>query len=137
METGLVKMSICVIYMEIFHTAQAGLVRISRITNYVLAAVITSYYIGGTMASLFQCSPVSKAWNSDLSGTCINNTQFRLANGYINILTSAWIIIMPFPTLLTLKRRSSEVWQLLFLVSLGLMCDAPSPYQTVLKNLVD
>lgn len=95
--------------------------RISRIINYMLATVVICYYIAGSLVSMFQCTPVQKAWKSKLPGTCIDNSQFRLANGYINILTSAWIIILPFPALLQVKQRVNEVLQLMGLIALGVM----------------
>jgi hypothetical protein len=95
--------------------------RISRVLNYALASVVTSYYIAGSLISTFQCTPVRKAWKTTVPGTCINNNQFRLANGYINILTSFWIIVLPFPALLQVKQRANEVLQLMGLISLGVM----------------
>jgi len=120
-ETGLTKMSIVVIYVGIFRKSRTLTVRISRVLNYALATVIISYYIAGSLVSTFQCTPVRKAWNKSVHGTCINNDQFRLANGYINIITSGWIIILPFPALLQVKQQPKEVLQLMGLISLGII----------------
>jgi len=54
-------------------------------------------------------------------GRCIDNDLFRLTNGYINILTSMWIIVLPFPALLQVKQQPKEVLQLMGLISLGVM----------------
>lgn len=62
-----------------------------------------------------------------MPGTCIDNDEFRLANGYINILTSVWIIVLPFPALLQVKQQTKEVLQLMGLISLGVMY-APFPF---------
>ena len=110
--------------MHIFRNAISRTVRISRAVNYFLAFVIAGYYTGGSLVSLLQCTPVHKAWDSATPGTCINNDQFRLANGFINIITSVWLIVMPFPALLSVKRRNKELWQFLGLIALGLMYDA-------------
>lgn len=109
--------------MNIFHHAVTQTVRVSRTINYGLAFVIASYYTAGSLVSFFQCTPVHKAWDSATPGKCIDNDQFRLANGYINIITSVWLIIMPFPALLSVQRRNKELWQFLGLVALGLMYD--------------
>lgn len=122
-ETGCTKLSISVVYMNIFHHAITKTVRVSRIVNYGLAFVIAGYYTAGSLVSFFQCTPVHKAWDSATPGKCIDNDQFRLANGYINIITSVWLIIMPFPALLSVQRRNKELWQFLGLVALGLMYD--------------
>jgi hypothetical protein len=118
-------MSIVVLYIGIFHKAGTRTVRISRFINYLLGTVITSYYIAATLVSTFQCTPVSKAWNKNLPGTCINNNLFRIANAYINSFTSIWIIVLPFPTLLQVKQPPKEVLQLMGLISLGVMYDSP------------
>jgi hypothetical protein len=72
---------------------------------------------------------VRKAWNKSVPGSCIDNDLFRLANGYINILTSMWIIVLPFPALLQVKQQPKEVLQLMGLISLGVMYASffPSP----------
>lgn len=107
--------------MNIFRNAVTVTVRTSRALNYLLTFVIAAYYFGGTFVSLLQCTPIQKAWRSSTPGKCINNDQFREANGYMNIITSLWLIIMPFPALLSVQRRNKELWQFLGLVGLGLM----------------
>ena len=122
--------------MNIFRNAVTPTVRISRVVNFVLAFVIASYYTAGSFVSLLQCTPVHKAWDSATPGTCINNDQFRLANGYINIITSAWLIAMPFPALLRVKRRNKELWQFLGLIALGLMYYTPLSLNPVTNGLL-
>ncbi|TVY83044.1 hypothetical protein LSUE1_G003660 [Lachnellula suecica] len=120
-ETGLTKLSIIVVYMGIFRKSGTLTVRISRVLNHALAVVVLTYYTAGSLVSTFQCTPVRKAWNKKIPGSCIDNNEFRLANGYINILTSMWIIALPFPALLQVKQQPKEVLQLMGLISLGVM----------------
>lgn len=107
--------------MNIFKKPVLVSVKIAQISNYALMAVITLYYTAATMVSAFQCDPVRKAWMSDVEGHCIDNTQFRIANAYINAFTSVTLVIMPFPVLLMRESRSKEVWQFLSLIALGLV----------------
>ncbi|KAF5564198.1 integral membrane protein [Fusarium phyllophilum] len=117
---GVIKLSICTIYMNIFSKPVLLSTRIARYANFALMGVIIAYYTGGTLVSTFQCNPIRKAWQGDLDGTCIDNTKFRVANAYINSFTSVLLVLIPFPALLSTGHRSKEIWQFLFLIALGL-----------------
>ncbi|RGP62243.1 integral membrane protein [Fusarium sporotrichioides] len=117
---GVIKLSICTIYMNIFSKPVILSTKIARYGNFALIGVIAAYYTGGTLVSTFQCNPIRKAWQGHLDGTCINNNQFRIANAYINSFTSILLVLMPFPALLSTGHRSKEIWQFLFLIALGL-----------------
>ncbi|KFH43000.1 hypothetical protein ACRE_062790 [Hapsidospora chrysogenum ATCC 11550] len=118
---GSIKLSICAVYLAVFRRPVLTGARIAQIANYVLIGVVGGYYFGGTLVSTFQCDPIHKAWMPDVEGKCIKNDQFRLANGYINCITSLWIIILPFPVLLGMERKNKELLQFLGLVGLGLI----------------
>ncbi|KAF5539469.1 feruloyl esterase b [Fusarium mexicanum] len=117
---GVIKLSICTIYMNIFSKPVLLSTRIARYANFALMGIIIAYYTGGTLVSTFQCNPIRKAWQGDLDGTCIDNTKFRVANAYINSFTSVLLVLIPFPALLSTGHRSKEIWQFLFLIALGL-----------------
>lgn len=114
-------MSICIVYMGIFRRPIAIGVKIAQIGNFVAMGVIACYYLGATFVSTFQCRPISHNWNPVENPVCIDNDQFRIANASMNIITSVALIALPFPALLSVERRSKELWQFLFLVGLGLM----------------
>ncbi|KAF4946198.1 hypothetical protein FSARC_14249 [Fusarium sarcochroum] len=117
---GIIKLSICTIYMNIFSKPVLWRVRIARYFNFALMGVIVCYYTAGTFVSAFQCNPIRKAWQGDLDGTCIDNNQFRIANAYINSFTSILLVLIPFPVLLSTEHRNKEIWQFLGLIALGL-----------------
>jgi hypothetical protein len=82
--------------------------------------IIGAYYTSGTLVSTFQCRPIQKAWLKDVAGECIDNDKFRVANAYINVITSILLVIMPYPVLLGTNRRK-ETWQFLGLIAIGLL----------------
>lgn len=106
--------------MGIFRQPVLLSVKLARIANFGLIGIIIAYYTAGTLVSMFQCSPIEKAWIGATEGKCIDNTQFRVANAYINAFTSISLVIMPFPVLLATEHRSKELWQFLGLISIGL-----------------
>lgn len=119
LQTGFTKISIVLIYAKIFNKADSKTIHVSRILNYCLGFTVFTYYIAGSFVSMFQCTPVNKVWQKKLPGKCIDNDEFRMANAFINVITSAWIIILPLPTLLQLQARGNELTQLMGLILLG------------------
>ncbi|KAM0550204.1 hypothetical protein ACHAPJ_009052 [Fusarium lateritium] len=118
---GIIKLSICTIYMNIFNKPVLWTTKVARYCNFALMGAIVIYYTAGTFVSAFQCKPIRKAWQGDLDGTCINNNQFRIANAYINSFTSILLVLMPFPALLSTGHKNKEIWQFLALIALGLV----------------
>lgn len=119
--SGTIKLSVAVIYMDIFKKPVLRRIKFLRYCNFTLMGVIVCYYTAATLVSMFQCTPIRKVWNSSLPGTCIDNDHFRIPNAYINSITSALLVIIPFPALLTMEHRSKELWQFFGLISLGLV----------------
>ena len=88
---------------------------------YVTTAIVVGCYGASFLVSIFECTPVSKIWHPKEKGTCINLTAFRYSTAVINILTSVLVIAIPLPALFRIKRRGSEVTQIIFLILLGTM----------------
>ncbi|CAG7559437.1 unnamed protein product [Fusarium equiseti] len=118
---GVIKLSICTIYMSIFKDPIFLSIRIARYCTFALICIITIYYTAGCLVSTFQCNPVRKAWLKDAGGVSIDNNRFRVANAYINVMTSVLLVVLPYPVLLRTNRRK-ETWQFLGLIAIGLFC---------------
>ncbi|KAL2066921.1 hypothetical protein VTL71DRAFT_1345 [Oculimacula yallundae] len=119
LSTGATKLSLCFVYAGLFKKADSRLVRISRILNWILAAVVVIFYTSTFIASIFQCIPIQKAWIPKAKGTCIDKTAFRYAGHSVNLITSIWVIALPLPVLFQLSNRAREITQIIFLVLLG------------------
>ncbi|UZP34857.1 hypothetical protein NXS19_002673 [Fusarium pseudograminearum] len=128
---GVIKLSICTIYMSIFKDPILWQIRVVRYCNFALMCIIVIYYTSGTLVSTFQCRPIQKAWLKDAAGECIDNNKFRVANAYINAVTSLLLVIMPYPVLLRTNRRK-ETWQFLGLIAVGLLHTACASTRVVL-----
>lgn len=78
-------------------------------TNVFLA----TFYVVCIATTLGQCTPLEKAWDVTrmLPGNCINTTVFFYSTSGFNILTDIWILLLPIPTLRSLKvsRHSRHV----------------------------
>ncbi|KAJ9485275.1 hypothetical protein VN97_g8071 [Penicillium thymicola] len=100
---NMTKMSILMLYLRIF------IQRWFRIVCYVLLVIITSYMVGAFFASVFQCTPVARAWNKTIPGSCINITTNWYANAGFSIATDIIILTLPmyplYKSKIILKRK--------------------------------
>ncbi|KAJ5588509.1 hypothetical protein N7537_011187 [Penicillium hordei] len=100
---NMTKMSILMLYLRIF------IQRWFRITCYVLLIIITSYMVGAFFASVFQCTPVARAWNKAIPGSCIDITTNWYANAGFSIATDIIILTLPmyplYKSKIILKRK--------------------------------
>ncbi|KAJ5290130.1 uncharacterized protein N7443_010383 [Penicillium atrosanguineum] len=100
---NITKMSILMLYLRIF------IQRWFRITCHVLLLIITSYMVAAFFASVFQCTPVSRAWDKTIPGSCIDITTNWYANAGFSIATDIIILALPmyplYKTKMMLKRK--------------------------------
>jgi len=115
------KLSLCFVYMDLFKKADSKLVRWSRYVNFGTGFFIVTFYFSILVVSIFQCNPVRKSWISKTPGSCVDLKIIRYSTACVNITTSFLVIGLPLPVLFSMKRRGSEVKQIIFLVLLGLM----------------
>lgn len=86
---GIVKISILLMYARIFPT------RGFRIAAVILGSIVVGWVIAIICVSVFQCTPIAKAWNPTLPGTCINLKGSFIGNAVPNILTDIAILALP------------------------------------------
>ncbi|MCJ1369110.1 hypothetical protein MMC20_000318 [Loxospora ochrophaea] len=100
---GLVKCSVLAFYWRIFHVSS-----IRRPIFIVLAAVI-AWVIAFTMATIFQCTPPHKLWQSSTPGHCVSKYKYFLGTAIPEVVTDFVILAMPLPYVwklqMTLKRK--------------------------------
>ncbi|KAJ6167640.1 hypothetical protein N7497_000483 [Penicillium chrysogenum] len=100
---NMTKMSILLLYLRIF------IQRWFRITCYVLLVIIAFYMVAAFFASIFQCTPVARAWNKTIPGSCINITTNWYANAGFSIATDIIILTLPmyplYKSKIVLKRK--------------------------------
>ncbi|KAJ5493059.1 hypothetical protein N7539_001805 [Penicillium diatomitis] len=86
---NLTKMSILLLYLRIF------IQRWFRIVCFTLLIIISCYMIAALFASIFQCTPVARAWDKSIAGHCINITTNWYANAGFSIATDLMILALP------------------------------------------
>lgn len=77
------------------------------------------YCVASVLVTIFQCSPVEKAFNKGLPGTCIDNARFWYANAGFSISTDVVILLIPMPLVYQLQIPRVQKIALALVFALG------------------
>ncbi|TGJ84616.1 hypothetical protein E0Z10_g4153 [Xylaria hypoxylon] len=90
--------------------------------------LLVTFYIACIAATLGQCAPLEKAWDVTrmLPGKCINTTAFFYFTSGFNIITDFWILLLPIPTLRSLKISRHSRYVLYGIFGIGSFATAMS-----------
>ncbi|OIW28146.1 hypothetical protein CONLIGDRAFT_716508 [Coniochaeta ligniaria NRRL 30616] len=98
--------------------------RVFRVKKMQKIIMVAGVFIGCWALSqllivIFTCNPVSKFWDSSVSGTCIPNLPFWYINAAGNIVTDVTIFILPLPVLRHLNLQRQQKILLIGIFSIG------------------
>ncbi|KAH7350619.1 integral membrane protein [Rhexocercosporidium sp. MPI-PUGE-AT-0058] len=110
---NLTKASILLLYLRIF------VQKPFRVTCYVMLGIVLSYMVATWFATIFQCTPIPRAWNKSIPGTCIDITKNWYANAGFSIATDVIILVLPMPILYTSRLPPNQKRALMFVFALG------------------
>ena len=112
--TAAFKFSALLLFNRIF-----GLMKHFTTILWVIAFIISANNIAEIFLSIFQCTPVHRAWDIFAKGTCVNILLAACIPGSINVLTDFAIVILPIPMVWNLQMERSRKVQLvgIFLLS--------------------
>lgn len=86
----LVKLSILSMYYRIFPT------RFMKYSYIILGTIILLWAISTLLACIFQCTPIQRAWDFNLTGKCINSFALFIGAGVVpNLFTDLVLIVLP------------------------------------------
>ncbi|KFA59962.1 hypothetical protein S40285_08011 [Stachybotrys chlorohalonatus IBT 40285] len=105
---SMTKVSILCLYLKLFPQ------RTYRLFTWTMMGFVLGTGLGCTIAGIFQCDPIYRAWETQVPGTCFNQVALFLANAGLNILQDVIIYILPAPMLwkvqLPLKQRIALIF---------------------------
>ena len=83
------------------------------------ALVILANNIAEVFLSVFQCTPVHKAWDLEAEGSCVNILLAAVIPGSINVLSDIITVLLPVPLIWNLQMQRNRKLQLvgIFLLS--------------------
>ncbi|KAI1213372.1 uncharacterized protein F4807DRAFT_456715 [Annulohypoxylon truncatum] len=111
---NLTKASILLLYLRIFGNTKW----LRWACRFVLTCVVM-YCIASVTATIFQCTPVTKAFDKGLKGTCIDNGHFWYANAGFSIATDVIILTLPMPLVYALQIPNVQKAALIMVFALG------------------
>jgi hypothetical protein len=91
----------------------------------LLLLVVTAYALAATIATILQCSPVSRAWDKNSpsppggGGGCFNVTAFWYANAIYAVVTDLVLLAMPVRIIWSLTLRVTQKVAILLVFALG------------------
>lgn len=109
------KISILVLYLQIFHTK--GM----RIACYTQMGFVVVYGGGLLFSMIFNCTPIALFWDKSLEGYCIPALPTWMASSSINIFTDICIFALPLPVIRTLVLPRKQKIGLYFVFVLGFL----------------
>jgi len=86
-----VKFSILLLYARIFRSP------VFTRALYALAAFIAAWALTAFFASIFNCYPISSAWDPSITGRCIDYGKVTLVIGILNVLIDFTMLAYPIP----------------------------------------
>lgn len=111
---NLTKASILLLYLRIFPNKKY------RVACYVLLALVSAFGFALAFSSIFQCTPIPRAWNkAAYPGTCIDLTKSWYANAGFSIGTDILILMLPMPVIYTLRMPMKQKIGISLLLALG------------------
>lgn len=118
--TVLMKMSILAFYLRVFVDYRF------RQLVFVTMGVLVAFTIAYLFPLIFQCSPISHAWNGwqkETKGTCINQQVGIWVHAALNIFFDLVVLVLPIPILCNLQFTYSirAKLQILGMFSVGIV----------------
>lgn len=117
---ALSKISIVFLYLRIF----VG--NLFRRICWLFIVVVICYTIGSSTATVFQCTPIRRAWDRAVFGTCINLTVSWYANAAFSIFSDLAILTLPMPVIKSLKLPKRARIGLMSIFAVGVLYSTQS-----------
>ena len=111
---NLTKASILLLYLRIF-----GNIRWFKWCCWFLLASVIIYCVASVAATIWQCTPIVRAFDKTVDGTCIDNIQFWYANAGFSIATDVVILLLPMYLVYQLHIPIQQKLALIVVFALG------------------
>lgn len=113
-----------VLYLRLFPTSRY---RTMTIASLVVVSVVGLWM---TLSSFLFCVPVSDFWNPDPGfNRCLPRELVWYLNAALQIVTDAWVVVMPMPMLASLKLPRRQKIAIVLVFALGILSVlSPSPF---------
>lgn len=111
---GATKLSITLFYLRIF-----GTVRWMRIACNCMVGLIVASTMAFILTGIFQCDPITKAWNSFMPGKCIVLGLFFVGQRVLGVFTDIVLLVLPIRIVMHLQATFAKRLSLVFAFAMG------------------
>ncbi|KAF2796645.1 hypothetical protein K505DRAFT_373057 [Melanomma pulvis-pyrius CBS 109.77] len=115
---SLPKLSALFFYARIFRVSQRF-----AYSLWAVGALVVSWILFAVLSAIWQCKPISRAWDPRVHGTCLDYYEWWLGSAISSVIIDTIILIMPLPSLwklsLNLGRKLLVVGVLVIAISVG------------------
>ncbi|KAK2763865.1 hypothetical protein FQN54_009483 [Arachnomyces sp. PD_36] len=102
---GFVKLSVLALYRRILQGVSSERLKIA---NWIVFAIVTMNTVINVGLALFQCQPISAAFDMNVKGTCINTNAFYLGNAITGIITDTLVYTLSIPIIKPLNMEPKK-----------------------------
>jgi hypothetical protein len=92
-----------------------------RYAIFSLLTFVSLFALATSLAGVFQCIPVDKAWNKKKHGHCYNLVDAWYSNAVFSIVTDFLILCLPMHMIYNLQRDTREKLLLYAVFGLGIL----------------
>lgn len=93
--------------------------RKSVIFIYVFMAIMLGYYIPAVIVKIRICDPISRFWNRNVEGTCLDEASIILADAVVSVVSDLIILILPLPLTMSLQMAQKKKFRVMALLGAG------------------
>ena len=101
---SLPRYSAILFYMRIFRLNST----LYRINVWFGLGLVTAWVLFAIPSTIFQCTPVQKAWLPLTPGHCLDNYRWFLGSAISSVIIDFYIMLLPLPVLWTLHTGRSR-----------------------------
>jgi len=99
------KFSCLLFYSRVFTIRD----RTFRLGLWTLGTIVASWVIFCVVSTIFQCTPIHKAWEPLVPGHCLNSYKWWSSSSISNIIIDVLILLWPMPQIWKLQMGRGRV----------------------------
>ncbi|KAJ5166658.1 uncharacterized protein N7482_005439 [Penicillium canariense] len=99
---------------------------------YGFMALMLAYYIPAVIVKIRICNPIPRFWNSEVDGTCLDETSIILADAVVSCVSDLIILILPMPLTMSLQMSPRKKIRVIAILGAGGLAVAASIIRLIL-----
>ncbi|KAL4744476.1 hypothetical protein BDW72DRAFT_188412 [Aspergillus terricola var. indicus] len=126
----LTKMTLLWIMARVFSPFRKSVIFI-----YVFLVLMLIYYIPAVIIKIRICMPISKFWNQEQPGSCLDKNAIIMADAVVSVVSDLIVLIMPLPLTMRLQMSRKKKMRVIGILGAGGLACASSVIRLILIQL--